>query len=111
MPDEPRFTRSAETSVVEMAPGIVRRTLGWGDRMLVAEVSLAKGSIVQPHAHPHEQVGYVAQGRLQFTIGEATAVLERGDGYAIPGGVSHSVVALADSIAVDVFSPVRQEYK
>ncbi len=106
-----RLVRSAEATPVEMGPGVVRRTLGWGDRMLIAEVTLAKGSIVPPHSHPHEQLGYVARGRLEFTIGETRAVLTAGDGYTIPGGVEHSVVAQDDSIAIDVFSPVREEYK
>lgn len=95
-----------------MSTGVVRRTLGWGERMLLAEVSLAKGCVIPPHSHPHEQVGYVARGRLQLVVGaSAPVVLEPGDGYTIPGGVSHSVTALEDAVAVDVFSPVREEYK
>ena len=111
MTAEPKFARSAESTPVEMSPGIVRRTLTWGERMLIAEVTLAKGCVVPMHEHPHEQVGYVATGRLEFVVGEAKAVLEAGDGYAIPGRVPHSVVALDDSVAVDVFSPVREEYR
>jgi len=111
MAAEPPITRNAEALPVEMGPDIVRRTLGWGERMLIAEVRLASGSIIPPHSHPHEQVGYVARGQLEFTIGETVAILQTGDGYVIPGGVAHAVRALADSVAVDIFSPVREEYK
>ena len=111
-----------------MFPGIVRRTLGWGDRMLIAEVTLAAGGQLASHSHPHEQVGYVAQGRIELTLAAGstadasagstadasasqTAVLVAGDSYTIPGGVTHSATALEDSVVVDVFSPVRDEYK
>ena len=108
---EPRFTRSEEAGPVELWPGVMRKTLGWGDWMLVAEITLQQGAVVPEHTHPHEQVGYVARGRLEFIVGGSRAVLTAGDGYVIPGGVPHSVVAHEDSIAIDVFSPVREEYK
>ncbi|MBI2942284.1 MAG: cupin domain-containing protein [Chloroflexi bacterium] len=79
--------------------------------MLAAEITMAKGSTVPDHSHPHEQVGYVARGRLEFTLAGQRIVLSAGDGYAIPGDAPHSVLALEDSIALDVFSPVREEYK
>ncbi len=107
----PKFVRSAERQQVELWPGIRRRTLGWGDHTLLAEITLQKGSLVAPHSHLHEQIGYVAKGRLEFTVDGETAVMEAGDGYTIPGNAIHSVRALEDSIAIDVFSPVRDEYK
>ena len=111
MPTEPMLTRSADVTPVPALPGISRRTLSWGERTLLAEFTMAKGSAIPPHSHPHEQTGYVARGRLDFTVGSARAVLEAGDAYSIPGGTVHAVIALEDSVAVDVFSPVREEYK
>ena len=108
---EPRLTHSAEAVSVELWPGVIRKTLGWGDRALVAEITLHKGSVVPEHSHPHEQVGYVARGRLEFIVGDTRDVLVAGDGYIIPGNVSHSVIAHEDSIAIDIFAPVREEYK
>ncbi len=107
----PKFVRSSERPQVELWPGIYRRTLGWGDRMLLAEITLKQGSVVAPHSHMHEQIGYVAKGRLEFTVDGETSVMEAGDGYIIPGNAVHSVRALEDSIAIDIFSPVREEYK
>ena len=111
MPAEPMLTHSAEVAPIPVLPGISRRTLSWGERTLLAEFSMANGSAIPPHSHPHEQTGYVARGRLDFTVGSARAVLAAGDAYAIPGGVVHAVIALEDSVAVDVFSPVREEYR
>jgi quercetin dioxygenase-like cupin family protein len=96
---------------VEALPGIKRRTLCWGAHTLVAEFEIAAGAVIPEHSHPHEQSGYVVKGRLIFSSGGVSKELRAGDGYSFPGGVAHSVTALEDSIAVDVFSPVREEYK
>jgi quercetin dioxygenase-like cupin family protein len=116
MPAEPRLSLNREVAAVSMGPGLVRRAIACGDRMLLVEVAVAAGAIVAQHSHPHEQVGYVARGRFEFTLGDSASPLDRrtlsaGDGYTIPGGLLHSVLALEDSVAVDVFSPVREEYK
>jgi quercetin dioxygenase-like cupin family protein len=93
-----------------MFPGVVRRTLASGDRATVVEVTVAKGTAVPVHQHEHEQVGYVARGRLRFEIGGETRELVEGDSYLALSNVPHGVVALEDSIAIDIFSPPRTEY-
>jgi quercetin dioxygenase-like cupin family protein len=108
---QPMIVRGSEGQSVTMAAGAARKTLGWGEHTLLSEVVMDKGGLVPLHSHPHEQIGYVTRGALEFTIGDQTVVLRAGDGYAIPGNVVHAVRALEDSAAVDVFSPVREEYK
>ena len=49
-------------------------------------------------------------GRLQFNVDGETMDVEPGDSWCLPGGVAHSVKALEDSIVVEVFSPVREDY-
>jgi len=107
----PRFGVRSEIRPVEIFGGVFRRTIVWGERAMVVEVSLPKGSVVPPHSHPHEQCGYLVSGRLEFTVGSVSQVVEPGGGWAVPGDAVHSVVALEDSIAIDVFSPVRDEYR
>ncbi len=93
-----------------MFPGVVRRTLASGDRTTLIEVTLTKGATVANHQHEHEQVGYIARGRVRFEIGGETQDLAEGDSYVAPSNVPHAVTALEDSIAIDVFSPPRIEY-
>ncbi|HLZ69302.1 MAG TPA: cupin domain-containing protein [Dehalococcoidia bacterium] len=104
------LTTRGSVRPVEMFPGVSRRTLNSGDNATLVEVSIAAGAVVPEHTHPHEQIGYLASGRLRFVIGDEVRALEPGDSWLVPGGVPHVVTALADSIAVDVFSPVRHEY-
>jgi quercetin dioxygenase-like cupin family protein len=78
---------------------------------MVIEVTLDKGAVVPMHDHPHEQVGYVVRGRVQFVINGETLIAETGDSYAIAGGIPHEATALEDSVVIDVFSPPREEYR
>jgi quercetin dioxygenase-like cupin family protein len=79
--------------------------------MMLSVVRLEPRSVVEEHAHPHEQMGMLLEGRLEFTIGGITRLLEPGDIWRIPGGVLHSVRALgAPALALDVFHPIREDY-
>ncbi len=78
---------------------------------MAIRVELAKGSSLPSHSHPHEQIGFVISGRPRFNVAGETMLLNGGDGYSIPGGVLHSVDMVAeDSVVVDIFSPLREEY-
>jgi quercetin dioxygenase-like cupin family protein len=106
----PLFGVNAQAEAVELSPGLVRRSLVWGERMHFVEFRVPKGSGVPRHRHHHEQVGYVVSGRFAFTVGDETRELGPGDAYFIPGGVEHESRALEDAVVVDVFSPLREEY-
>jgi quercetin dioxygenase-like cupin family protein len=91
-------------------PGVEIRTTA-GDKMMLSVVQLAPGSLVASHAHPHEQMGFLLEGQLEFTVGGVTRVLGPGDMWRIPGGVIHSVRALDQPArALDVFHPLREDY-
>jgi quercetin dioxygenase-like cupin family protein len=110
MPDSPIFGLNAATPAVEPAPGVLRRTLVWGERMLFVEFTVPKGAGVPRHDHPHEQVGYIVSGRMELTIGDEVRVIGPGDAYLMPSNVPHHTRALEDTVVVDVFSPVREDY-
>jgi len=94
-----------------MLPGVTRRTLTAGDKMMLIEVRLEPGAVVPMHTHPHEQTGYVVSGHMRLQIAGDTLDLDPGDAYLIPGGVEHEATALDPLVIVDVFSPPREEYR
>ena len=104
------FRTNADAKAIEMFPGVTRRTLNSGERTTVIEVTLRSGATVPSHTHPHEQIGYVAKGRVRFDVGGEVRELTAGDSYLFVGGQPHEVTALEDSICIDVFSPPRTEY-
>ena len=96
---------------VEMLPGVVRRTLTDGERMMLCEIRMDKGAVVPLHTHPHEQTGYLVSGRCRFQIGDEVREIAAGDCWMVPGGAEHEATALEDSVFIDVFSPPREEYR
>ena len=95
----------------EIAPNVHIRTF-WGKEMLLSVVDLAPNSVVPGHNHPHEQTGTIISGEFELTIGGETRLLKPGETYIIPSGVEHSGrTGDAPARALDIFSPVREEYK
>lgn len=90
--------------------GIHRKTLAYGKKTLMTKFLLKKGSTLPRHAHPHEQTGYLVKGRIRLFIGSESYDVEQGDSWCIPGGVEHLAEIIEDSVAVEVFSPVREDY-
>lgn len=108
---EPTSVRVADVEPVEMMPGAWRRTLATGERMMIAHVTLDQGAGVPLHKHPHEQVGYVLEGRIRMTIGGEVYEFEPGDSYFIASEVEHDGLAVTRCVVLDVFSPPREEYR
>jgi quercetin dioxygenase-like cupin family protein len=93
-----------------MLDGIKMRVLGYGERTLTAEFHLKKGSLLPLHHHPHEQAGYMVSGHTRMTIGEQEYDMRPGCSWTIPGNVDHKVLMLEDTVIIEVFSPVREDY-
>ena len=97
----------------EKVTDLIDRRVITGDRMMLAHVYLAKGSIVPRHSHENEQLTYILQGALKFWIGEDGAqelIVRAGEVLVIPSNVPHKAEALEDTLDVDIFSPPRQDW-
>lgn len=90
--------------------GIAQKTLAHGEKTLMVEFILQKDVILPLHSHPHEQTGYLVKGELLLTIGAETHTVKPGDSWCIPGGVGHTAQVVEDSVAIEVFSPVREDF-
>lgn len=104
------FTSSDANDYQTVAPGIRMKTLCFGSSTLMTEFRLLHGYVLPLHAHPHEQTGYLISGHIALTIGDETHDVLPGDSWCISGGVDHAADVLEDSAAVEVFSPVREDY-
>jgi quercetin dioxygenase-like cupin family protein len=86
------------------------KTLVHGEKTLMAEFRLTQGADLPAHQHPHEQTGYLVSGRIDLTIDGVGHAVRPGDSWCIPGGTTHSAKAHEDSVALEVFAPVREDY-
>ncbi|MEO6254502.1 MAG: cupin domain-containing protein [Ferruginibacter sp.] len=74
-------------------------------------VSLDEGVTIPEHRHPHEQWTYILEGQMQFTLDGVQQLLIPGMGAYIPSDSLHSAVAVTACKVIDVFTPMREEYK
>ena len=94
----------------ELAKGIKGRYFHTNS-MTIGFVDIEKGAILPAHSHIHEQTTQITEGQLEMTIGGVTQILEPGTITLIPANVVHSANALTDCKVVDIFNPVREDYK
>lgn len=104
------YTHKDDSNYRKPLEGVRFKTLVYGEKTLLAEFHLDKGSTIPAHQHPHEQTGYLVSGRLDFTVGEEKFIAEPGTSWSLPGNIEHSVEVLEDAVVVEVFSPIREEY-
>ena len=88
----------------------VARRFITGDSLTVGRFELKQGGVVPSHAHVNEQISMVMSGALLFRIDGRETVVKAGEIMQIPANVPHEVEVLEDAVAVDVFSPVRQDW-
>ena len=94
----------------QLMEGIELTTLVHGEKTLMGQFKIARGSAIPSHSHPHEQTGFLVSGKLRFNVDGEIMDAEAGDSWCLPGNVEHSAEALEDSVIIEVFSPVREDY-
>jgi quercetin dioxygenase-like cupin family protein len=104
------FTKKSDEGFAPALPGIERKTLVHGERTLATEFRMKAGSELPPHSHPHEQTGYLVSGRVRLLIGDERFDAGPGASWCIPADVRHGAQILEDTVALEVFSPVRADY-
>lgn len=104
------FTRGSQKGYREMLPGIELKPMTHGDSMLLGEFRLKQGARIPPHRHIFEQIGYLVSGKMRFILEDEAFDAEPGDSWCIAGDREHAAEVMEDSVVVEVFSPVREDY-
>lgn len=96
----------------ERMTDVIERRFVTADRIMLAQVFLKKGAVVQRHTHESEQVTYIVEGALRLWLGEGDEefTVRAGEVLTIPSNVPHRAEALEDTLDIDVFSPPRQDW-
>ena len=82
-----------------------------GSDMTFGLIEIDKGSDLAEHKHVHEQITYMLEGQLDMMIGGVAYSLTPGMIHVIPSNTPHSAKAITDCKLIDVFSPVREDYR
>ena len=113
MSAEPLHTRWSDIPAEPLNP-LLTRQLVYGTQAMLSRIELKKGCVVPRHAHHNEQIAYITEGAIRFTLGEDADTreftLRPGDLLVIPGNVPHAAEALEDTVNFDLFAPPRQDW-
>lgn len=104
------FHELKNTKEIELLPGIMGNLIHT-DGLTLGYFNIAKGAVLPTHSHVHEQVTNVLEGTFEMTVAGETQLLTAGSVATIPPNAEHSGIALTDCKVIDVFNPVREDYK
>ena len=88
----------------------IDREMVVGDKIMLARVIMKKGAHVPLHHHHNEQVTYILEGALKFSVGGKEIVVRAGEVLCIPPNMPHEAWAEEDTIDLDVFNPPREDW-
>jgi quercetin dioxygenase-like cupin family protein len=92
-----------------------RRKAWFNDHMTVALIEVIDGDkrpAPPAHRHPHEQIGYVLEGRAMLTLGEKTEEIAPGSVYVVTPNVSHTAKPLTPRLVLlESFTPAREDFR
>lgn len=100
-----------EVGVWEQAdPGVTRKIHTPGKALMMMEVKFETGAVGAQHSHPHEQMSYCLEGKIEFALAGEKVILTKGETIVIPGGTEHGVVALEPSMVARYFYPFERGF-
>lgn len=103
------YYKWADLPQTALTPQISRRLVS-GEKLMSVQFTLAKGAVAGQHQHPHEQITHLISGKIEFEIEGEKRVMEGGEVLLIPSNVRHGAVVLEDTVAIEVFSPPREDF-
>lgn len=105
------FQEIAHLPMETVVPGI-RRFVSTLERVMSVYFEIQPGVRVAEHAHPHEQIGILIQGKTRWRIQGREIIIQGPALYRIPSQVPHEMEVLGEepALALDVFSPIREDF-
>ena len=104
------FYKPNSLNYKEPLAGVFMKPLTHGNNSLLCEFQLKQGAVIHAHQHTQEQTGYLVRGSMRFFGDEGEIFVETGCSWNFKGGIVHGAEVLEDSVVIEVFSPVRQDY-
>jgi len=104
------FRHFNDINTKEIAPGFFSKLIHT-DTNTINFIEVKAGCTVPDHAHIHQQCAFVIEGQFELTVNGTPQVLDAGLFAVIPSNVRHSGRAITDCKLIDIFSPVREDYR
>ena len=104
------FKHFTDIPTKEIAPGFFSKLIHTANNT-INFIEVKAGNSVPDHAHVHEQCSFVIEGQFELTVNGVPQLLDAGLFAVIPSNVRHSGRAITDCRLIDIFSPVREDYR
>lgn len=104
------FFKESELNAKQILEGITLRAVS-GDKAMMTFFEFKPRAVIPSHKHLHEQITYIIEGEIEFTVEDITKILRKGDGVVILSNQEHSAKVLdKPTKAVDAWYPIREDY-
>ena len=110
MMDTAIFRHFSDIGTKEIAPGFFSKLIHT-DTNTINFIEVKAGSSVPLHQHIHQQCAFVLEGKFELTVNGTPQILEPGLFAVIPSNITHGGIAITDCKLLDIFSPVREDYR
>ena len=106
------YFKQAVLKTKQIFPGITMRSI-YGEKTMITIFDFEPGAEVPVHRHPHEQITYILEGEMEFTLNGETQICRAGDGIVILANQDHGAKVLGGepTRAIDAWYPQREDYK
>src|ERR1700744_2746909 len=108
--DESIFKRFSDIETKEIAPGFFSKLIHT-ETNTINFIEVKAGCSVPRHKHIHQQCSFVVEGEFELTVNDVPQILNTGLFAVIPSEVFHSGRAITKCKPIDIFSPVREDYR
>lgn len=109
--EEMNFVKTLDARTFAPEPGMQRHVLAHNEQLMLIRHFFEKGWVGARHSHPHHQLVYVVSGAIRADVDGKVFEARAGDSFVVDGGVEHQASALEASEVLDVFTPVREDYR
>ena len=105
------FVKTGDARTFEPEAGMKRQVLAHSNELMLVRHYFENGWVGARHSHPHHQLVYVVSGAIRVDVDGRVFDVRAGDSFVVDGGVEHQASALEASEVLDVFTPVREDYR
>ena len=105
------FVKTQDAKTFRPEPGMQRQVLAHNEQIMLVRHFFEQGWVGARHSHPHDQLVYVVSGALRVDVEGKKFDALAGDSFVVDGGAEHQASALEASEVLDVFTPMREEYR
>ena len=109
--DPNSIVRTADAISQTPEPGMIRQVLAHNEQLMLVRHYFETDWVGARHSHSHDQLVYVIKGALRLDVGGHVFDVHAGDSFVVDGGVEHQASALEACEVLDVFTPIREDYR